>query len=67
MTAKYAINHIWELFEDELGERFTKYLKKHGYDSAKFTEYADNNGEEIKSNTIVVLNKNLIKKIKNTV
>lgn len=50
----------WQLFEDEVGERFVPFLQQRGYDSATFTEYHDENGEEFKSKTIVVFDPRLI-------
>jgi hypothetical protein len=51
----------WQFFENELGERFVAYLRKLGYDSAVFEEYnEDDDGQEHKSHTIVVLDPNLI-------
>lgn len=63
MTAKY-IRNVWQMFEDDVGKRFVEFLKELGYDSASFIEYnEDDNGKEIKSNTIVVLDPSKIKKI----
>lgn len=55
-------NATWEFFEDEVGELFTKWLKHNGYDSARFIEYNTNdNGKELKSNTLVLLDLTKIK------
>jgi hypothetical protein len=52
------------LFEDEIGERFTAYLKKLGYDSASFVEYlADDDGVEHRSHSIIVLDPSLIRRV----
>jgi len=46
---------MWELFEEEFGKEFVKYLVKEGYDSAIFAESnTDDDDNEIESNTIVV-------------
>lgn len=51
----------WQFFEDEVGERFVAFLREHGYDSAVFEEYnEDDDGETHKSHTIVVLDPGLI-------
>jgi hypothetical protein len=57
-------NHYWQLFEDEVGERFVAYLRELGFDSAMFVEYNvdDNDGDERRSHTIVVLDPSLIHK-----
>jgi len=49
--------NIWQLFEDDVGEIFVKWLKMNGYDSATYKEFLeDENGKELSSNTIVVFN-----------
>lgn len=49
--------HVWQMFEDELGQYFTKFLRRLGYDSARFTEYSDDDhGNEFESHTTVVFN-----------
>jgi hypothetical protein len=53
----------WQLFEDEVGERFVPYLQKLGYDSATFEEYADENGKEFKSRTTVVFDPSQVKRL----
>lgn len=53
----------WQLFEEELGERFVRHLQDNGYDSATFVEYAEENGEEFESHTIVVLEPSLVVKL----
>ena len=54
---------IWMAFEEDLGKHFVAYLLQQGYDSATFTEYNENDeGEEIESQTIVVLKPNKIVK-----
>jgi hypothetical protein len=64
-VVQHATKQTWQLFEDELGERFTKFLLDNGYDSATFTEYnEDPEGNEFKSNTIVVLKPELIRETK---
>lgn len=58
--------HVWQFFEGEIGERFASYLKGLGYDSAKFTEYNDDDdGNEIESQTLVVLDLHKIRKVGN--
>jgi hypothetical protein len=48
---------IWHMFEDEVGYAFTRFLRRLGYDSARFTEYnEDDDGNELMSHTIVVFN-----------
>lgn len=45
----------WHLFEDDLGEKFTKFLEENGYDSASFRESnSDDNGRDVESKTVVV-------------
>ena len=57
-------NRYWQLFEDEVGERFTAYLKELGYDSASFVEYSeDDHGTEHRSHSVVVLDPSLIKRV----
>lgn len=52
---------FWNLFEDELGEAFTKWLRKAGYDSVVFEEYhEDDDGNEIGGTTLVVLDRSII-------
>jgi len=52
----------WHLFEDDVGKLFTKLLKKYNYDSAKFTESnTDDNGNDVESETIVVIDTNKIR------
>jgi hypothetical protein len=46
---------VWQLFENDIGKLFYKFLRKNGYDSAKFVESHDVDGEEVLSETIVVL------------
>jgi len=54
---------LWQLFEEDLGKAFVKYLLSLGYDSASFTEYNENDsGQEIESLTTVVLKPNKIVK-----
>ena len=58
---RFTVSHIlnygpkWQLFEDDIGKLFYKFLRKNGYDSAKFVESHDVDGEEVLSETIVVL------------
>jgi hypothetical protein len=59
-TARYTKNE-WEWFEDDLGKYFVNWLKENGFDSASFTEYHDEDGKEIKSNTLVMLDLNKIR------
>lgn len=67
LTVRHATGQTWQLFEDQLGERFTKFLLDNGYDSATFAEYnEDSEGNEFKSNTIVVLKPELIRETKLT-
>lgn len=55
----------WHLFENELGKRFVAYLKEQGYDSVSFEEYnEDGDGEEHRSQTIVVLDPSLIQPVR---
>lgn len=57
-------HHTWQMFEGDLGKRFFQFLKKKKFDSATFTEFNENDdGEEIQSQTIVVFDPNLIKKV----
>lgn len=63
LAAKH-LRHDWQMFENEVGERFVAFLKERGYDSAAFVEYnEDENGEEHRSETIVVFDPAKIKKI----
>ena len=52
----------WSLFEDDLGERFVKFLRDQGYDSATFDESNEHEGQEFESHTIVVIDPSLIQK-----
>ena len=53
---------FWNLFEDELGEAFTKWLRKAGYDSVIFEEYhEDDDGNEVGGTTLVALDRNIIR------
>ncbi len=49
----------WGFFENELGERFTKWLKSRGYDAAQFHEYSPEN--EIHGLTTVALDPSIVK------
>lgn len=52
---------VWMAFENDLGKHFVDYLLQQGFDSATFTESNENNdGKEIESQTIVVLEPNKI-------
>jgi hypothetical protein len=57
---RFTVSHIlnygpkWELFEEDIGKLFYKFLRKNGYDSAKFVESHDIDGEEVLSETTVV-------------
>jgi hypothetical protein len=54
-------SQFWHLFEDELGEAFTKWLRRAGYDSVVFEEYhEDDDGNEIGGTTLVALDRNII-------
>jgi hypothetical protein len=56
IAATYS-RHIWSMFEDRVGYAFTRFLRRLGYDSARFTEYnEDDDGNELMSHTIVVFN-----------
>jgi hypothetical protein len=62
---QYGKGKVWATFEDELGKHFVEYLLGQGYDSARFTEYnEDDEGRELESETIVVLEPNKIVKNK---
>lgn len=56
-------NHYWQLFEDEVGERFVAYLTAHGFDSAAFRESNSEGGTEFESRTTVVFDPKKIKRI----
>lgn len=67
LNIQHILNYgpYWQLFEDDIGKLFTKFLKKYNYDSAKFTDTnTDDNDKEITSNTIVVLDTNKIRQDK---
>jgi len=63
LELRYGVKETWHRFENDVGKRWVKYLLQQGYDSAKFVEYNDKDGKEIKSETIVVFNPNSIVKI----
>lgn len=44
---------VWQLFEDELGEKFVAWLQSQGYDGAAFEEYHDEDHGEIGGTTYV--------------
>lgn len=47
---------IWQMFEDEVGQAFTRFLRRQGFDSASFTEDNEEKGEWIESHSTVVFN-----------
>jgi hypothetical protein len=56
-----GVRHQWQHFENKLGERFTEYLKKKGFDGAMFDEYTTNAlGGEISGKTHVVFDKSAL-------
>ncbi|MFA5491143.1 MAG: hypothetical protein WC284_18335 [Candidimonas sp.] len=58
------VHHDWQLFDEDVGEEFYKFLKSQGYDSVKFVEYNnDDDGVEQESNTYVMYDLNKIRPI----
>lgn len=58
-----AMGHwsAWQLFENELGERFTRYLLDQGYDAVEFQESNESDdGVDVESKTTVVLDPSLV-------
>jgi hypothetical protein len=65
LQAKYS-REPWGMFEGDLGERFSQWLKYQGFDSAKFKEYTSNKvGKEIGGTTTVILDPSIARRIKN--
>jgi hypothetical protein len=56
-------NQYWELFEDDVGERFVAYLRERGYDSATFVESSMEDGQEYESRTTVVFDAGQVKAV----
>lgn len=57
------LQHTWQYFEDEVGREFVQYLRKQGYKAARFEEYIeDDDGDEHKSNTYVLLDLNRVRR-----
>lgn len=58
----YGSSPTWMLFEGEVGARVVEFLRKRGYDSVLFQEANTNDeGEEVESNTLVVLDDHKIR------
>jgi hypothetical protein len=65
LRAKYGSKQDWLLFEDDLGQRFTDFLKSKGFDSAMFNEsIPTKTGKEVSGQTTVILDPSIAKKLK---
>jgi hypothetical protein len=62
--ARSGDNQLWALFEDDVGRAFVPWLIEHGFDSAQFEEWnEDDNGIDHKSITTVVFDPTNITRI----
>lgn len=63
---RHQFNHVWELFEEEIGEAFLQFARENHYKAVKFTEYQeDDSGKKVKGTTYVVFDISVLKRSPN--